>query len=94
MLASTPTSNNLVPTMNDWTRRMPPMATLGPLLALLAACAFFALKTDTFLSGQNFSLVMQQVMVVGLLAVGQTLIILTAASTCHAAWSWRWAPSS
>jgi fructose transport system permease protein len=78
MLASTPTSHNLVPTMNDWTRRMPPMATLGPLLALLAACAFFALKTDTFLSGQNFSLVMQQVMVVGLLAVGQTLIILTA----------------
>ncbi len=64
--------------MKDLARRLPPMATLGPLLALLAACAFFSFKTDTFLSGQNFSLVMQQVMVVGLLAVGQTLIILTA----------------
>ena len=64
--------------MKDLARRLPPMATLGPLLALLAACAFFSYKTDTFLSGQNFSLVMQQVMVVGLLAVGQTLIILTA----------------
>ena len=64
--------------MKDVTRRLPPMSTLGPLLALLAACAFFAFKTDTFLSAQNFSLVMQQVMVVGLLAVGQTLIILTA----------------
>jgi fructose transport system permease protein len=30
------------------------------------------------LSGQNFSLILQQVMVVGVLAVGQTLIILTA----------------
>jgi fructose transport system permease protein len=78
MLAPTTPSSNLVPTMKDWTRRLPPMATLGPLLALLAACAFFAFKTDTFLSGQNFSLVLQQVMVVGLLAVGQTLIILTA----------------
>jgi len=64
--------------MKDLARRLPPMSTLGPLLALLAACAFFSYKTDTFLSGQNFSLVMQQVMVVGLLAVGQTLIILTA----------------
>ena len=79
MLAPTPTtSNTAVLTMKDWTRHLPPMATLGPLLALLAACAFFSYKTDTFLSGQNFSLVMQQVMVVGLLAVGQTLIILTA----------------
>jgi fructose transport system permease protein len=57
---------------------LPPMATLGPLLALLCACAFFAFKSDNFLSGQNFSLILQQVMVVGLLAVGQTLIILTA----------------
>ncbi|MEY4765705.1 MAG: hypothetical protein RI907_2378 [Pseudomonadota bacterium] len=64
--------------MKDLARRLPPMSTLGPLLALMAACAFFSFKTDTFLSGQNFSLVMQQVMVVGLLAVGQTLIILTA----------------
>jgi fructose transport system permease protein len=47
-------------------------------LALLAACAFFASQSDRFLSGQNFSLILQQVMVVGVLAIGQTLIILTA----------------
>jgi fructose transport system permease protein len=52
--------------------------TLGPLLALLAACAFFATQTDRFLSGANMSLILQQVMVVGVIAIGQTLIILTA----------------
>jgi fructose transport system permease protein len=51
---------------------------LGPLLALLAACIFFASQSDRFLSTQNFSLILQQVMVVGVLAIGQTLIILTA----------------
>jgi fructose transport system permease protein len=51
---------------------------LGPLLALLAACAFFATQTDRFFSGANLSLILQQVMVVGVIAIGQTLIILTA----------------
>lgn len=55
-----------------------PLATLGPLLALLAACAFFATQSDRFLTGGNLSLVLQQVMVVGVIAIGQTLIILTA----------------
>jgi fructose transport system permease protein len=58
--------------------RMPPVATFGPLLALLASCALFASQTDRFLTGQNFSLILQQVMVVGVMAIGQTLIILTA----------------
>src|SRR5437667_10995387 len=40
--------------------------------------AFFSLKTDRFFQAQNFSLVLQQVMVVGVLAIGQTLVILTA----------------
>ncbi|GAA3836464.1 ABC transporter permease [Sphaerisporangium flaviroseum] len=47
-------------------------------MALLIACVFFSLRTDTFLSGGNLSLVIQQVMVVGTLAIGQTLVILTA----------------
>ncbi|TMH01378.1 MAG: ABC transporter permease, partial [Betaproteobacteria bacterium] len=58
--------------------KLPPLGTLGPFLALLAACVFFATQTDTFLSGGNLSLVLQQVMVVGVIAIGQTLIILTA----------------
>src|SRR4029450_12189729 len=39
---------------------------------------FFSLKSDRFLEAQNLSLVLQQVMVVGVLAIGQTLVILTA----------------
>ncbi len=53
-------------------------ATLGPLLALVGACVFFATQSDRFLTGGNLSLVLQQVMVVGVIAIGQTLIILTA----------------
>ena len=57
---------------------LPSITTLGPLFALLAATIFFATQSDRFLSGQNFSLILQQVMVVGVIAIGQTLIILTA----------------
>ena len=55
-----------------------PWAQLGPFLALLLACAFFAVTTDRFLSGPNLSLIVQQVTVVGVIAIGQTLVILTA----------------
>ncbi len=58
--------------------KLPPMGTLGPFIALLLACAFFATQSDRFLTLQNFSLILQQVMVVGTIAIGQTLIILTA----------------
>lgn len=58
--------------------RLPPIATLGSLAALLVACAFFAAQSPRFLMGQNFSLILQQVMVVGVIGIGQTLIILTA----------------
>jgi fructose transport system permease protein len=54
------------------------LATLGPLIALVLAAAFFTSQSDRFLSIQNFSLILQQVMVVGTIAIGQTLIILTA----------------
>jgi fructose transport system permease protein len=54
------------------------LATGGPFLALLLACAFFASQSDRFLTGQNFSLILQQVIVVGVIAIGQTLVVLTA----------------
>lgn len=53
-------------------------STIGPLVALALAIAFFSLESDQFLQGPNLSLVLQQVMVVGVLAIGQTLVILTA----------------
>ncbi|MCP5272980.1 MAG: ABC transporter permease [Burkholderiaceae bacterium] len=55
-----------------------PWGQLGPFIALALACVFFSITTDRFLSGQNLSLILQQVMVVGVIAIGQTLIILTA----------------
>lgn len=53
------------------------LAFAGPLVALLLACTFFALQSPRFLTGANLSLVLSQVMVVGVLAIGQTLVILT-----------------
>jgi fructose transport system permease protein len=55
-----------------------PWGQLGPFIALLLACVFFAFTTERFFSGENLSLILQQVMVVGVIAIGQTLIILTA----------------
>ena len=54
------------------------VAQLGPLIALILACIFFTTQSSQFLQATNFSLIIQQVMVVGTLAIGQTLIILTA----------------
>jgi fructose transport system permease protein len=59
-------------------KHFPRAAAFGPFLALAAACVFFATRSDRFLTGENLSLVLQQVMVVGVIAIGQTLIILTA----------------
>ena len=57
---------------------MTSISRVGPLVALLAACAFFATRSDRFLTGENLSIVLQQVMVVGVIAIGETLVILTA----------------
>jgi fructose transport system permease protein len=54
------------------------VAQLGPFIALVLACIFFTTQSSQFLQATNFSLIIQQVMVVGTLAIGQTLIILTA----------------
>ena len=64
--------------MNTLKEKMPPISQLGPFIALAVACAIFGLTTDNFFSGGNFALILQQVMVVGVIAIGQTLIILTA----------------
>ncbi|UUZ68621.1 ABC transporter permease [Polaromonas sp. P2-4] len=68
----------LLGTLGPFKDKLPPLGTLGPFIALLVACVFFATQSDRFLSSQNFSLILAQVMVVGVIAIGQTLIILTA----------------
>ncbi|MCC9175117.1 ABC transporter permease [Arthrobacter sp. zg-Y179] len=50
---------------------------VGPLAALLLAVIVFSLITDTFLTSYNLSLILQQSVVVGILAAAQTLVILT-----------------
>ena len=64
--------------MDTLKSKLPPIGQLGPFIALVIACAIFGATTDRFFSGENFSLILQQVMVVGVIAIGQTLIILTA----------------
>src|SRR3569833_1263638 len=58
--------------------RFAAVPTVGPLAALILACLFFWLSTDRFMTGGNLSLVVQQVMEVGTLAIGQTVVLLTA----------------
>src|SRR4029077_21007987 len=58
--------------------RWPSRASSSPFSPLAIAFIFFRFQSDRFLTVQNFSLILQQVMVVGVVAIGQTLIILTA----------------
>jgi fructose transport system permease protein len=51
---------------------------LSPAIVLVLACVGFSLTSSHFYQLQNLSLVAQQVAVVGTLAAGQTLIIMTA----------------
>src|ERR1700741_3093736 len=53
------------------------LPTLGPLVVLIVFCAIFSLSTHTFFAVGNLSLVIQQSVIVGTLAIGQTMIILT-----------------
>lgn len=66
------------PVPNTRGHRMPTISEAGPLIALVAACAFFMSQSHRFLSFQNLSLILQQTMVVAVIAIGQTLIVLTA----------------
>ncbi len=50
--------------------------TTGPLAALIVIFIVFATTTSTFLNAGNVSLIAQQSVVIGTLALGQTLIIL------------------
>lgn len=52
--------------------------TLGPLAVLIIAIVAFSLFNSRFFSAPNLSLVLAQVTVIAVLALGQTLIILTA----------------
>jgi ribose transport system permease protein len=48
----------------------------GPLIGLVLLCVFLSFSTDTFLSMRNFLNVMDQITVLGVMAIGMTLVIL------------------
>jgi fructose transport system permease protein len=52
--------------------------TLGPAAVLVLMVVAFSIVTPRFLQPSNLSLIVQQVTIVGTLAIGQTIIILTA----------------
>jgi fructose transport system permease protein len=56
---------------------LPSLSTVGPLIALLLACIFFTTQSDRFLTSQTLSLVLKQISFVAVIAIGQTLVILT-----------------
>ena len=74
-------SSNTVAPLNRGTGvfgRAVALPTIGPLVVLVVFCAIFSVSTHTFLAAGNLSLVIQQSVIVGTLAIGQTIIILTA----------------
>jgi ribose transport system permease protein len=48
----------------------------GPLVGLVLLCVFVSFSTDTFLSVRNLLNVMDQITVLGVMAIGMTLVIL------------------
>ncbi|MFV0383602.1 ABC transporter permease [Paracoccus sp. (in: a-proteobacteria)] len=48
----------------------------GPLIGLVLLCAFLAFATDSFWSFRNFLNIMDQITVLGIMAVGMTFVIL------------------
>ena len=50
---------------------------MGIILTLIAMIVFFSLSTKSFLSARNFTNIVRQISVVGICAVGMTMVILT-----------------
>ena len=52
--------------------------TAAPVVVLIVSCLVFGLVANNFFSAFNFSLIIQQVTIIGILGAAQTLVILTA----------------
>ena len=50
--------------------------TAGPLVGLILLCVFLSLATDTFLSARNALNILDQITVLGIMAIGMTFVIL------------------
>ncbi|HWA24318.1 MAG TPA: ABC transporter permease [Lacunisphaera sp.] len=53
------------------------LTAFGPLIGLAAVCVLFAmLRFDTFVTRDNFAIILQQTVIIGVAALGMTLIII------------------
>ena len=53
------------------------LSAFGPFIGLVAICILFAaLRWETFVSWDNFAIILQQTAVIGIAALGMTLIII------------------
>jgi fructose transport system permease protein len=77
-MTATTTSKAPPKSVSSFVSRVLNIPNFGPVAVILIAVIIFASQSDRFLTGGNFSLIVQQVMEVGTLAIGQTLVILTA----------------
>lgn len=60
----------------SWRRHA--LTAFGPLIGLVAVCALFAvLRFDTFVTRDNFAIILQQTAVIGVAALGMTLVIVS-----------------
>ncbi len=50
--------------------------TTGPLIGLIMLCLFLSFATDTFMSARNLLNILDQITVLGIMAVGMTMVIL------------------
>lgn len=50
----------------------------APLIGLILLCAVLSLATDSFLSVRNFLNILDQITVLGIMAIGMTFVILIA----------------
>lgn len=50
--------------------------TTGPLIGLLLLCLFLSIATDSFLSIRNFLNILDQITVLGIMAIGMTFVIM------------------
>jgi ribose transport system permease protein len=72
---SDPSPAPSAPEKTSWLRHV--LTAFGPLVGLVAVCVLFAvLRYDTFVSRDNFSIIMQQTAVIGVAALGMTLVII------------------
>lgn len=55
---------------------IPPSGVTGPLIGLILLCIFLSFATDSFLSFRNFVNILDQITVLGIMAVGMTFVIL------------------